>query len=97
MTSLIQMQAEKMAELARQRREATSRPAQPAKLIGKQLQQWYASQLQSWWNSMAPAVRQHPWSMETILASAFPGESPAPRFVSEQLSLAGWTTSRTFR
>lgn len=96
MTSFIQLQAERMAERARQLREAQkpATPVTPTKLTKQALKDSYATHLQSWWNSMAPAVRQHPWSMETIMASAFPGESPAPRFVSEQLSLAGWSMKR---
>ena len=96
MTSLIQMQSERMAELARQRREAPkpAPPVTPTKLTKQALRDSYATQLQSWWNSLPPSVRQHPWSMETIMASAFPGEAVASRFVSEQLRLAGWSEKR---
>lgn len=96
MTSFIQQQAQLMAERARQLRQTntSTTPVAPTKLTKQALKDSYAQHLQSWWNSMAPAVRQHPWSMEIIMASAFPGEQVAPRFVSEQLRLAGWSEKR---
>lgn len=84
MSSFIQMQSERMAERRRQLQQSTP-PSQPTKLTKQLLHDLYAATLAHWWNSMAPAVRQHPWSMDTILTAAFPSENPAPRFVAKAL------------
>lgn len=95
-TNFVQMASERMAELRRKLLEAPkpATPVKPTKLTKQALKDLYASHLQSWWNSLPPAVRQHPWSMDTIMTAAFHGEAVATRFVSEQLRLAGWSEKR---
>lgn len=69
----------KRAALAKQPRRDEARP-QPSKLD-------YVGTLRRWWNSLAPATRQHPWSLETIAAVAFtdPTKRPAMRLVAAAL------------
>jgi hypothetical protein len=56
----------------------------------------YAEFLRVWWNSMPPAVRHHPWSIETIAAAAFSGEPrhPALRCVAQALRNLGFSERR---
>ena len=56
----------------------------------------YAKCIRDWWNSMAPAVRNHPWMIETIMATAFKDQPrrPAMRCVANVLRSTGWTERR---
>jgi hypothetical protein len=54
----------------------------------------YSTPLHDWWNSMPPPVRNHPWSIETIMAAAYPGKKPAPRCVAAALRAMGFTERR---
>lgn len=80
-------------EALRQRRveiaPPTLAPAKPAKLD-------YTAILNTWWASMAPAVRNHPWSLEVIAAAAFKDQPrrPALRFIAAALEQMGWAARR---
>ena len=56
----------------------------------------YAKIISDWWDSMPPASRQHPWSLEVIAAAAFSKltQPPALRKVAEALRAAGFTERR---
>jgi hypothetical protein len=54
----------------------------------------YRANLNKWWNNLAPSVRQHPWSMDTIMTAAFPGDTPAPRIIAAELRMMGFTEKR---
>jgi hypothetical protein len=56
----------------------------------------YSGCLKKWWSGMAPAVRQRPWDMNTIMASAFPALKPAPRYVAAALRDLGFTEKRAW-
>lgn len=71
------------AEMMQRKREEQRAKCEGTQIAApaKQSKRDYNSALKKWWNSLPPSVRQHPWSMDTIMAAAFPGENPAPRFV----------------
>ena len=52
--------------------------------------------LSTWWNSMPPATRQHPWSLEVIAAAAFSGQTrrPAMRNIAAALRILGFKDRR---
>lgn len=56
----------------------------------------YVGILTSWWNSMAPAVRQHPWSLEVVAQAAFSNQprKPALRRVADALRALGFNEHR---
>jgi len=85
------------AERMRRRREELIAQAKSASPIAptRQTKIDYQAALHRWWSSMAPSVRQHPWSMDTIMSSAFPGQNPAPRCVAATLrDIMGFTEKR---
>jgi len=79
MTSFIEQQVQRMEDRRRQLEQSASTGPTATNQLD------YSTTIKKWWNSMAPSVRQHPWSLETIMTSAFPGQSPAPRFVAAVL------------
>lgn len=80
------------AQLAadRARKQAIEQKRQPPAKLD------YVALIQIWWNSMPPATRQHPWSLEVIAAAAFSGQTrrPAMRHVAAALETLKWTTRR---
>ena len=56
----------------------------------------YVGTVRRWWESMAPATRQHPWSIETVIAAAFkdPSKPPAVRLVAAALRSLGFCEKR---
>lgn len=56
----------------------------------------YVATIRRWWNDLAPATRQHPWSLETIATAAFtdPDKRPAMRFVASALRELGFVETR---
>lgn len=56
----------------------------------------YEAEIRKWWESLPPATRDHPWSIETI-AAQFKGrynERPALRLIAQGLRANGWTEKR---
>ena len=58
----------------------------------------YQKIVSRWWDSLAPAARNHPWSIETIAAAAFNGQPhpPALRFVARELRRLGMIEKRDY-
>jgi len=54
----------------------------------------YALPLSNWLSSLPPAAKHNPWSLETIMAAAYPGKRPAPRCVATALRQLGFTQKR---
>ena len=56
----------------------------------------FGQTLLNWWRSMPPATRNHPWSLETIIAVAFHSHERRPSAwrVGQALRRMGWKTKR---
>lgn len=85
-----------MAEMTEMYRQAKERPAVVERILKTPPKLDYTKLIHDWWHSMAPATRNHPWSIETIMAAAFKDKPrrPALRCVAAALRTAGWTERR---
>lgn len=78
-----------------QKRQAVTKLAPPVKKGKHPPPLDYVGTLRSWWNSLPPATRAHPWELKTIIAAAFAGQrTPCRWLVGQALRSLGWVSKR---